>query len=1178
VPEARKNQTEKRVLIVLGMHRSGTSAATRVLNLCGADLPQTLMQPRPDNPAGFWESEPIARLTEQILGKVGLRWDDVGAFPDCWLQSEAMDHYRQALTQILHRELGDSYLSVLKDPRLCRLVPLLDAALDELGARANYVLPLRNPLEVAESLKARNGFPVAQGLLLWVRYLLEAEYYTRGAPRIFVGYDELLSDWPGVIRRIGEVFDLAWPRSPETAEAEVNRFLTEALKHQQAPEGELESRPEVTERVLEAYHTLMQAVQGRELDVSLLDDVRSWLTEADRLFLPIIKNAELKHEEAETERTRLAADLMETKEAQQKAEGRVEGLGRELEARGDRLQQVENEREELAGCLAEKERERERLSVELNKIRIEVQRERKLLSEKEHLLQEIWFSRSWRVTAPLRSVSNGLRNVQRLMNYAAWKAAKRLYWALPIPLRAKWRIRNRIRGKIHDGPEARASVVLISRTHPGDGKHEGGRSGSPAPLLEDFLEWECPGAPKRAVLGHFYEFGLPFQKIEKPLPPPDAEEINRWLEAIKERDVRRKAGRSPEVSIVIPAYNHIRYTLACIQALLNQETSRSYEIIVGDDCSTDGTGEALDGGVGRVRYLRNETNLGFIANCNRAASFAKGNFIVFLNNDTLVLPGWLDELIGTLERDPSIGLVGSKLLFPDGRLQEAGGIVWADATAWNYGRLDDPRRPEYSYMRDVDYCSGASIALPRKIWEQLGGFDDYFEFAYCEDVDLAFRVREEAGLRTVVQPLSMLIHFEGVTAGRDIGQGAKFYQVKNTQRFWGRWKKKLKNHRAHGEEPHLEKDRKIKNRVLVIDHITPEPDKDAGSVFSSALMEAFQEEGVKVTFVPDTNYAFLPGSTRYLQRKGVECIYSPFYQNIEEVLNKSKVFYAVALVMRLLQAENNLDTIRRLSPKTKIIFDTIDLHFLRELRESKIKKDRLMEREAHKTKERELYMISRSDIEIIHSKYEESELKNIFPERNPYVFPLIINPVKSIKEFNEREGVLFIGSFNHSPNSDAVFYFVREIWPKILSAVPDLEFKIVGPNVPYSIKALDGEDNIRVIGYVDDIEEIFGKTRITVAPLRFGAGIKGKVGTSLAHGVPCVATSMAAEGMGLEYDEEIFVADEEVEFSKKVIQAYSDEATWRKLSKNGVKFIEKNYSSEVAVNRVGEILSNIGIK
>jgi GT2 family glycosyltransferase/glycosyltransferase involved in cell wall biosynthesis len=237
----------------------------------------------------------------------------------------------------------------------------------------------------------------------------------------------------------------------------------------------------------------------------------------------------------------------------------------------------------------------------------------------------------------------------------------------------------------------------------------------------------------------------------------------------------------PDVSIVIPVYNNWAYTTACLSSLLRVKNSYSFEVIVVDDQSSDVSQERLQSIDGLV-YLRNEQNLGFVASCNRGAQQARGEYLVLLNNDTQVTDGWLDELIDTFDMEPGIGMVGSRLVYPNGKQQESGGIIFNDASGWNYGREDVAERPEYHFVREVDYCSGACIALKTRYFNDLGGLDERYSPAYYEDTDLAFKVRE-SGKKVMLQPWSVVIHHEGVTSGTDTSSGTKRYQLINQEKF-----------------------------------------------------------------------------------------------------------------------------------------------------------------------------------------------------------------------------------------------------------------------------------------------------------------------------------------------------------------------------------------------------------
>ncbi len=392
-----------------------------------------------------------------------------------------------------------------------------------------------------------------------------------------------------------------------------------------------------------------------------------------------------------------------------------------------------------------------------------------------------------------------------------------------------------------------------------------------------------------------------------------------------------------DVSIIIPVFNHWQDTLACLESIAHLTAGSSYEVIVVDDGSSDETAQMLEQIAGLVT-LRNEQNLGFVGSCNRGAESARGAFLVFLNNDTMVTPGWLEALIQTFRKVPRVGLAGAKLIYPDGRLQEAGSVIWHDATGWNYGKFDDADHPKYNFTREVDYCSGACVMVPRSLFWELGGFDTEFTPAYYEDTDLAFKIRH-SGRKVIYQPHSRIIHHEGLTSGTSLESGVKSYQVVNQTKFRRRWSERLDQHPpAPPHDANLNvytRNVEVASRsqVLVIDHRLPTPDRDCGSVRMIEMIRAVLRRGHHVTFVPDY-LATMPDYLEELQFDGVEVIHQPYYPSEREFLKQHGREFDLAILSRMEIAAKHMTSVRRFAPQAKIVFDTVDLHFLREEREA----------------------------------------------------------------------------------------------------------------------------------------------------------------------------------------------------------------------------------------------------
>jgi GT2 family glycosyltransferase len=1100
------------------------------------------MAPVPrDNELGFWEPEDIVKIHDELLDTADSSWDDISSFPTPWFQSNAADEFRGRIVEILERDFSGSALFVLKDPRMCRLVPFWLATLEQFGAKPHFIITVRNPLEVAASLEARNQFSHSKSVLLWLRHLLDAERDTRHANRSIVSYEQLLRNWRDVATRVSAELDIAWPRRGD-ASLGIDEFLSERYHHHRSGTEELAARKDVIDWAKQVYDTLIEGQHARGRLAEVLDRIRSELETADVAYGPLIAQARLRlseqgeaihnaflqlsaREQELTQARQELADLSarleernerltERNEEFVKLSGQLKKRDRQLDEQNQAIVRLSNDVQErgvelahkdanissLSSAASEHERQLADKSEEINRLSRELSAANEQWIQKDQVLQSVLSSRSWRLTSSLRRLARRLRRPKT----SETMAPPSIPHVQKVP------------------PESKASP----------------RAPTPLAATRD----------NDTSVKDAYRHQAQLQ-LDSFLGQPDTLQV--------------PSSRKPDISIILVLHNQAALTFQCLQSIVDT-VSCPAEVILIDNASTDETHRLLtrlDG----ARAIENDENAHFVRACNQAAKLARGEFILLLNNDTRLQPGALSAALSTMKSSDDIGIVGAKIVLLDGSLQEAGSVIWRDGSCRGYGRGDSPLAPAYNFRRDVDFCSGAFVLIRRQLHETLGGFDEAFAPAYYEEVDFSERARG-IGFRTVYEPTAVVTHFEFGSSDDDREPIA--LQVKNRKVFLERHED-ICAKRAEPATSNLLRARSVepfRSRILMIENGVPHPGLGQGYPRSHRILSTLCELGHFVTLYPLV-FPYEPWEEVYADiPREVEVMNGWGEGRLSEFLRDRVGFYETVLVCRPPNMAAYLKAAGRngeVTGRTRLIYDAEAVFALRELRWLQLQGEALPEKRMSKAIAEEMDLANNAETVLTVCETERKAFHS-HGVYNTAVLGHSLSARPTPRDFGSRRDILFVGAIPNEqcPNGESLIWFLEEVFPIVQEKLGrGVRLLIAGINDADRIRAM-ASDSVRILGFVDDTQRLYDSSRIFIAPTRFSAGIPLKIYEAAAYGLPTVASSLLASQLEWENERDLLtVAGIDARgFAAACARLYSDEQLWRRVRRNAAERIEQECS------------------
>lgn len=611
---------------------------------------------------------------------------------------------------------------------------------------------------------------------------------------------------------------------------------------------------------------------------------------------------------------------------------------------------------------------------------------------------------------------------------------------------------------------------------------------------------------------------------------------------------------SPLVSIIINSTNNDGLEVCLKSLFLNISDTYTYEVIISSN-NSDNTFKEVIG----LTYVRDDTSY------KECLAIAKGKYICFLNDQTIILPMWLESLIENMEDDDMVGCVGSKLHTSLGLIKCAGGIIDEKGHYYAYGDYQHPSAFNYDYKRPVDFCYPTGMMVKKADLDQI----NHFDHPVYQAIDICFTIRHHLGKKIIYQPSAAIIDLQKEYLPKK--------SIETSAAFVLKWQSVLSAGYQFENLEYAATRFLPKQTISVIDSYLPFFDKESGSNRLFQLLKIFQQLNFRVNFIPNDGKYVAPYYRVLTAKLGIPVVYNycgkrQFKQAIFDMISRTEIMWICRPNLNL-----KYQYLLKYFPRIKWVYDTVDLHYVRLFRQAESEKNPKIAKKALKIKKLELALASRANATIAITNVEKDVLA-LEGVKNLYVIPNV-HDIKEIKRpvtFDERKGIVFIGGYKHKPNVGAVIWLINEIMPIVRQKLGDIPVYLLGSYPTPAICAL-ASNTVFVPGYLADVNPYFMNSRIFVAPLRYGAGMKGKIGQSLEYGLPIVSTAIGVEGMNLIDDHSVLIANDANTFASKIIQLYENQAIWQQIKDNSLKSIN-DYTPKTVSKNLKNLFNDLNIK